>query len=187
MNRPPRIILVGFMGAGKTTVALTLAHLLADSAVSLDQSIAEAEGRSPRALIDEEGEDYFRAAETRALRRALEGGSARVVDAGGGAWTVEVNRDLAARHNCLAVWLDAPFELCWSRIAGETAAGERPLARDRQRARELYEARRALYALAPARVEVREGTSAEEVAAEIKMLAEQFAHGALGGRLKEEG
>jgi shikimate kinase len=166
MNNRPRILLTGFMGAGKTTVARALARLLRDSFVSLDELITAREGRDPQALFDEEGEAYFRDAETRALRRALEEEPARVIDTGGGAWALARNRDLADEHGCLTVWLDAPFELCWERVTQEPGVA-RPLARDRDRAAELYEHRRAAYRLAALRVGVTDGRDAEELAAEI--------------------
>ena len=167
MNTGRRILLTGFMGAGKTTVARALARLVGASSVSLDELITADEGRAPQALFDEEGEDYFRRAETRALRRALEGDGARVIDTGGGAWTLAHNRALAAEHDCLSVWLDAPFDLCWGRVARETGAAARPLARDRARAAELYERRRAAYRLAALRVLVTPERDAQAVAAEI--------------------
>ena len=52
-----------------------------------------------------------------ALRHVLEDLDARVIALGGGAWTVPANRTLVSLHDCLSVWLDAPFELCWQRIA----------------------------------------------------------------------
>jgi shikimate kinase len=167
MNDTPRIVITGFMGAGKTTVARELARVLASPLVNLDEAIAEVEGRGPRALIDEEGEDSFREAETRALRRALEDERARVIDTGGGAWTLERNRRLVFEHGCLAVWLDAPFDLCWRRITGERGGEPRPLARERGAALRLFEERRAAYVLAPLRVRVTEEQSAAQLAALI--------------------
>ena len=71
------VVIVGFMGAGKTTVGRALALLLGETFADLDDAVRELEGRGPRELIDEEGEDYFRGAETRALRRVLERGVSR--------------------------------------------------------------------------------------------------------------
>ncbi|MGB8510347.1 MAG: shikimate kinase, partial [Pyrinomonadaceae bacterium] len=84
---------------------------------------------------------------------------------GGGAWTLERNRSLVAAHDCLTVWLDAPFELCWKRIGD--AVEDRPLARGRENAQRLYEERRAAYELAALHVCVMHGRSVEEIATEI--------------------
>ena len=162
-----RVVITGFMGAGKTTVGRALARRLGETFLDLDDAVREAEGRGPRELIDEEGEAHFREAETRALRAVLEEGSARVVATGGGAWTFERNRELAAAHGCLSVWLDAPFELCLRRIREAGGASDRPLAREPARARLLYEERLAAYRLADLRVRVTPESGVEELAAEI--------------------
>jgi shikimate kinase len=160
-----RIVLLGFMAAGKTSVAHALARLLDCEAVDLDRVISESEKRTIRELIEERGEDAFRRAEGFMLRAVLERADARVVALGGGAWTIESNRALIAERGCLTVWLDAPFELCWKRI--ESEHGTRPLALDRAAAHELYRERRALYELAALRLPVVEESSADETAAEL--------------------
>lgn len=162
---PRRIIITGFMGAGKTTVARALAGLLKCDALDLDDHISVREGRTPRQLIDEEGEAAFRDAETRALISALEANEARVIATGGGAWTLERNRALVHAHDCITVWLDAPFDLCWQRIGG--AGGSRPFARDREKARKLYDERQAAYSLADVQVVVTLQLGVEDVAARI--------------------
>jgi shikimate kinase len=162
-----RVVITGFMGAGKTTVGRALARLLGETFVDLDDAVRELEGRGPRELIDEEGEEYFRGAETRALRRMLERGEARVVATGGGAWTLARNRSLVAEHGCLSVWLDAPFDLCLRRIENEGARDSRPFARDAERARRLYDERLAAYRQADLRVPVAPEAGADELAAEI--------------------
>jgi shikimate kinase len=166
MSRRP-VVITGFMGAGKTTVGRALANLLGGTFVDLDDAVRELEGRGPRELIDEEGEDYFRESETRALRRVLERGEAHVVATGGGAWTLARNRSLVAGHGCLSVWLDAPFDLCLQRIEAEGDRDSRPNARDAERAGRLYEERLAAYRLADLRVPVTPQSSVEELAAEI--------------------
>ena len=167
MSPGRRLVITGFMGAGKTTVGRALARLLGVGIVDLDDAVREAEGRGPRELIDDEGEAHFRAAETRALRRVLEDGAARVVATGGGAWTLERNRALVASHGCLSVWLDAPYDLCRRRIEEGGGASDRPFARDPARARELYEQRLTAYRLADLRVRVAPDRGADELAAEI--------------------
>ena len=162
---PRRILLTGFMGAGKTTVAHALARQLECAALDLDDLIGEREGRTPQQLIDEDGEAAFREAETRALAHALESSGARVIATGGGTWTLERNRALARKHGCLAVWLDAPFDLCWQRIGD--VDDSRPFARDREKARRLYDERLAAYRLAELHVRVTPELGVEEVAARI--------------------
>jgi shikimate kinase len=162
-----RVVITGFMGAGKTTVGRALARILGETFVDLDDAVREFEGRGPRELIDAEGEESFRESETRALRRVLEEGSARVVATGGGAWTLARNRSLVAEHGCLSVWLDAPFELCLRRIEEQGGRDSRPFARDIERAAALYEQRLAAYRQADLRVAVAPEAGAEEVAAEI--------------------
>lgn len=169
--RSGRIVVTGFMAAGKTTVARALAARLGCASADTDELITAREGRSIRAIIDEDGEARFRQIETSTLRAVLDDNAARIIALGGGAWTLAENRSLIARYDCLTVWLDAPFELCWQRIADADDA--RPLARDRTRARELYEARRASYELASHRVAVGEELSADDVAAEIVVIIER--------------
>lgn len=169
MSQSRRIVITGFMGAGKTTVAHALARLLGCAALDLDDLITEREGRTPQRLIDEDGEAVFRDAETRALAFALVSNDARVIATGGGAWTMKRNRALVAAHGCLSVWLDAPFELCWERIIGDDDA--RPFARDIDKARRLYGERLAAYGLAQLRVRVTPQLRVEEVAARIVAAA----------------
>lgn len=171
MSVASRIVITGFMGAGKTTVARSLARQLNYPLVDLDQLVAMREGRSVKQIIDQDGEQPFREAETLALRDALENNTLCVIALGGGAWTFERNRALVSEHAGVTFWLDAPFELCWQRIRQE--GDVRPLARDRESALRLYQDRRALYGLHTLRIEAGEGKSADEVAAEIASLVLQ--------------
>ena len=159
------IIVTGFMGSGKTTVAQALARVLQCNMIDLDRFITERIGRSPKEIIEQDGEPAFREIETRFLSEVLATGAARVIALGGGAWTTFENRALIEKHHGQAVWLDAPFEVCWQRIA--TSGSERPLARDMEQARKLYESRRPIYQLAALRVETSETLSDQETASQI--------------------
>ncbi len=165
-----RIVLTGFMCAGKTTVARALAARLRCPMIDTDALILERTGRTVEAIIDEDGEPRFRQIETETLRALLadDAGTHVVVALGGGAWTIAENRALIDAHGCHTVWLDAPFELCWRRITESVEA--RPLARERAAAHALYDARRAVYELASLRVEIDGAQSAEDTAAEIESI-----------------
>jgi shikimate kinase len=165
MNSSRHIIITGFMGSGKTTIARTLAHILVRELVDLDQVIAEEEGRTAKEIIEQDGEDTFRQIETRILREVLERGLPGVIALGGGAWTLDRNRTLIEHTGGITVWLDAPFDLCWERI--HTSGGGRPLARDEGQARLLYAERRPLYALAKLHIRIEEAKETDSVAAEI--------------------
>lgn len=160
-----RIVITGFMAAGKTSVASALARRLDCRMIDLDFIITERERRTVPALIKAEGEAAFREAEQRALRVVLEMNRARIIALGGGAWTIADNRVLIDSYDCLTVWLDAPFELCWQRITRSEA--ERPLAQSRETAARLYEERKALYALAQLHIIATEERSVEDLAEEI--------------------
>ncbi len=147
-----RVILTGFMCSGKTTVAKALGEKWNCEVVDLDEAIAAAEGRPSSTIIEEDGEEVFRAIERRVLGEVLDNSSVQVIALGGGAWIQPDNREGIARNNCVSVWLDAPFELCWSRISGDSV--RRPLAVEREQSNRLYEERQAAYSMADLRIAV---------------------------------
>src|SRR5215217_4570481 len=144
MARP--IVITGFIGCGKSVVARALAQHLNVSFVDLDESIAARTGRTSAQLITEDGEPAFRRIETDTLREVLHAAEAGVIALGGGAWIEAANRELINQYGCSSVWLDVPFEVCWSRI--ECAGEDRPLGRTKSEAATLYERRRPVYQLA---------------------------------------
>jgi shikimate kinase len=175
-SAPPCVVIAGFMAAGKTTVARALASRLGCEMLDTDELVAARAGRTPAEIIDAEGESRFRELESRVLRDALARTRPLVVALGGGAWSLAGNRELVDARGCLTVWLDAPFELCWRRITATPDAPARPFARDPARARALYDARRASYALAAHRVRVSAGATAAAVAEEIAKLVSRSQH-----------
>jgi len=152
MLNDARIVIVGFMGCGKTQVAQELARELGEGWADLDAVIEEHDRRSPAEIIANDGEAAFRERETAMLRKVLTSSAERVIALGGGAWTIRGNRELVEAHKGVAVWLDAPFDLCWKRIEADDKA--RPLAPTRETAHQLYSERAAIYSLADLHVRV---------------------------------
>jgi shikimate kinase len=139
-----RIILVGMMGAGKTTVGKRLAERLGWSYVDSDAEVAASMGRTVPELFAEEGEDAFRAAESRVLAEALGRGEPAVVSAAGGVVLSEANRKLL-RESGTVVWLRADPAVLALRVGdgrGRPLLGRDPAAV----LSELERARRGLYA-----------------------------------------
>ena len=163
MTRP--IVITGFMGCGKSLVARALAQNLNVSFVDLDESITARTGRTPAQLITEDGEAVFRHFETDTLREVLHAGEAGVIALGGGAWIEAANRELINQYGCASVWLDVPFEVCWTRI--ESGAEDRPLGRTKDQAATLYERRRPVYQLAKTHVSVRGDEELDELLTQI--------------------
>ena len=160
-----QIIILGFMGTGKTTVARELGRKLNCPAIDLDELIASHARRTLNEIIEQDGEEKFRKLELQMLRQVLQDAEARFVALGGGAWTTAANRRLIAEHEALAVWLDAPFDVCWKRI--EEGGELRPLARSRELAERLYHERRPIYELAHARISLSGSESPSEIATRI--------------------
>jgi len=153
------------MGSGKSTIAAAVADELSCPLIDLDDVVTRKTGRTPREIIDDEGERSFRLTEAYALESVMRGRQSAVIALGGGTWLNEQNRQLIENYKAVTFWLDAPFELCWSRIpiGGE----ERPLARNEEEARELFRSRQPLYKLAQQRLEVDEQKSVKDLANEI--------------------
>ena len=139
------------MGSGKSKVARELSRHLNLTMIDLDDAITAREGKSPAQLIVEHGELYFRSVESNVLRELLQTSAAAIISLGGGAWIEETNRKMIDEFSCVSVWLDAPFDVCWSRI--EASSEERPLGRNRDQALALYERRRPIYSLATIHVQ----------------------------------
>jgi shikimate kinase len=163
-----RIFLVGFMGAGKTTVGRLLAGRLGAPFVDLDQEIEQRAGGTIREIFERHGEPEFRRLEMETLHEVLAGGGDAVIATGGGTVTSEAGARLVTAAG-LSVWLNPSFATIVGRIGGRGKA-DRPLLRDEAQALELYRRRLAAYRRADLTVDVGAGEAPEEVAARIDLL-----------------
>ena len=136
-------VLVGFMGAGKSTVGRIVAGRLGIEFVEIDARIEAAAGKSVGDIFSSEGEAVFRELERKAIREAVSV-PGRVIATGGGAFADAANRVLLKRY-APVFFLDASAESVVRRLGGDTT---RPLLRgeDRERrVRELMARRRPAY------------------------------------------
>jgi shikimate kinase len=138
-----RIFLVGFMGAGKTTVGRLLADRLGWSFVDLDTAVEERAGQSVREIFRSRGETAFRELEAECLR-AASAPARRVVSLGGGTYADPGNRQHLESLG-LSIYLEAPLEVLLERIGDDES---RPLARDRESLGRLFAERVASYRMA---------------------------------------
>jgi len=136
-----RIVLIGFMGAGKSAVAEILAEKLNLPLVEMDAQIIQTSGRNSVAdIFDQDGEAHFRALET-ATAQALSPASATVISTGGGVVMSEAAM-AALSVNSTLIFLETRLETLLSRLAH---CGDRPLLRDREQFAGLFELRQPQY------------------------------------------
>jgi shikimate kinase / 3-dehydroquinate synthase len=133
------LVLVGFMGAGKSSTARMLAAELGVQALDSDREIERELGESIPDFFDREGEAAFRAREEEIVLRLLSDPRARVVALGGGSLDSDRVREAVARH--VVVHLEVKPEEAWRRASNKG----RPLARDQVRFEQLHGDRAALY------------------------------------------
>lgn len=165
------VVLLGMMGAGKTTLGRRLAKTLDLPFHDTDAEIEKAAGKSISDIFAEHGENEFRAGEERVIRRLLENGP-QVLATGGGAFIRPATRTNVAEFG-VSVWLDGSLEVLWERVSRRT---HRPLLQQpnpKEVLRRLLEERNPIYALADIRVETREAPH-EEIVAEIAVALEAF-------------
>jgi shikimate kinase len=143
-----KVYLVGFMAAGKSTLARALAKRLDWRAVDIDELIERREHASVAQIFAKNGEPYFRAAERQVLAEQL-GPRHLVVATGGGTFADPQNR-AAINSDGVSVWLDVPLERLIARIPAD---GRRPLSADRAGFEHLYHQRRAAYEQAHLRLD----------------------------------
>ena len=116
------IVLVGLMGAGKTSIGNRLSEKLGIPFVDSDSEIEIAAGMTVFEIFQEFGESYFRSGEERVIERLLLG-EPKILATGGGAFISSKIRE-AIKMSAISVWVKADLDTLWSRVQGKT---NRPL------------------------------------------------------------
>jgi shikimate kinase len=164
---PPRVALIGFMGAGKTTVGRILARKLGYDFIDTDDIIVKRAGAPIAAIFRSKGEAAFRRLETEALQ-SLAGRTRTVIAAGGGAPAQPANRQFFA--SCAVTF---HLRVSLPNVRGRTGnpgVAVRPLlSQGDQAVRRLYDTRRSIYEELGRPVET-DGRSPAEVAEQIMLL-----------------
>jgi shikimate kinase len=165
------VFLVGFMGAGKSSVGRALGQRLSWLFEDLDDRVVQSEGRSIAEIFCHSGEAAFRLVEHSALKQVcseLKRGASRIIALGGGAFAQRANMDLLRSSGAPIVFLSAPVEELWARCARQAAENgiERPLLQDLDQFRALHDSRRKSYMKASLKIETA-GLGVDAIAAEI--------------------
>jgi shikimate kinase len=143
-----KLYLVGFMGAGKTTVARVLGRRLGWRVADIDELIEQREGRRVAAIFAASGEPHFRQVERQVLMDLLPQREL-IVSTGGGTFADPDNRTVMLADGRVA-WLDLPLATIIDRVPPD---GRRPLAADRDQLRLLFERRQIAYSQAHVRID----------------------------------
>jgi shikimate kinase len=146
--RADKLYLVGFMGAGKSSVARALGRRIGWRPEDIDERIEARERRTVASIFSQSGEPYFRRLERQMLLELLPERNI-VVATGGGTFVDPENRRTMLADGAVA-WLDAPLARVLERLPPD---GRRPLAADRAQMEQLYHHRRAAYADAHVRID----------------------------------
>jgi len=185
-SKPSAVLLVGFMGAGKTTVGRALGEQLGWQFEDLDERIERRAGRTVPEIFRVSGESEFRRAEQGALRavlRELRSGAEKIVALGGGAFAQKKNVRLIQAAGVPTVFLDAEIEELWRRCSAQACEQgvSRPLLGSKESFRELYQARRPHYSQAPFTQQT-DGKTVEQIVNEVVEILGLDPSG--GGRAK---
>jgi shikimate kinase len=160
------IVLIGFMGVGKGSVAREIVRQSGMIAIDTDDIIESMENRSIKKIFEVEGEPYFRKIEARVAKWLRESVKSTLISTGGGFYKVPKLNKIGT-----VVLLDAPFETIYRRIAdhpnAEKKLKKRPLFQDADKAKSLYDEREPKYrAVADIIINV-SGKDYESIAKEI--------------------
>ncbi len=143
---PRTVVLIGMMGAGKSTIGRQVAELLNVQFRDADREIEEAAGRSIEEIFADFGEEHFRSGERRVIARLLEE-EPFILATGGGAF-MDAETRLLVKEKAVSIWLRADFDVLWARVSKRA---HRPLLKTvnpQQTLRDLIDKRYPVYAAA---------------------------------------
>ena len=157
------LVLVGLMGAGKTSVGKRLAAQLAVPFTDSDNEIVAAAGMSIPEIFSTLGEPAFRDGERRVIARLLTE-APRVLATGGGAFIEATTRDAIAAGSSTSIWIRASLDLLWDRVRDRPGRPLLATTNPRQVLGDLLERRYPVYGLADIVVDSRRGASQDAIA-----------------------
>ncbi|MCW6699844.1 MULTISPECIES: shikimate kinase [unclassified Bacillus (in: firmicutes)] len=160
--RQRNIVLIGFMGVGKTTIGQMVAKKLYRDFIDVDQEIEKKYNMTIPEMFQQKGEAFFRQAEKDYIVDLCEHTQLKIVSLGGGAFKQEEIKRACLKH-CTVLFLDLSWENWKQRL--DILIENRPVLHNRtlDEMKELFEERREMYALHNSRVET-DHLEAEEVA-----------------------
>ncbi len=168
-RREEHVILIGFMGSGKSSTGVALSYRLQRTVLDTDKLIEKQEGRSISEIFRKEGEAYFRERETALLRELKKEKAKHIFSTGGGMPLREENRALLSELGTV-VYLSVSPETVYERLKGDTTRpllqGDNPL----QKIKTLLAEREELYRQAADMVIRSDGKNTTQVADEIMEL-----------------
>jgi shikimate kinase len=171
LDRP--VVLVGLMGAGKSTVGRRLARRLGLSFVDTDEEIEGAAGYPAAEVFERFGEHDFRDGERRLVARLIEG-DVRVIATGGGAFVDPRTRELL-NERAITVWLDAPIDILAERTSRRDTRAQLRNGDPKTVLQRLADERRQSYEEAHIHVKSGEGAHKDVVDAIVEALEHRLA------------
>jgi len=166
INMKKNIILIGFMGVGKGTVARVFASEYDTYAIDTDDLIESLENRKIKEIFESEGEEYFRALEAKTANWLKKSVQNAIISTGGGFYKQKKLNDIGK-----VVLLDASFDAIYERILAHPNAKrklqKRPLFQDTKKAKALYKERTDGYKEVADLIVNVEGKTPQEIAKEI--------------------